>query len=90
MHLIHPYTTLKIKPIKLCTNTLYFWQKHVVLVCLYHCAINYIFTKSSYGHFRAEMTSSCVGSGRLSTTLAGYVACTAETVRTGDILAVRR
>ncbi|XP_052274337.1 probable 3',5'-cyclic phosphodiesterase pde-5 isoform X2 [Dreissena polymorpha] len=34
-----------------------------------------------------EMTSSCVGGGRLSTTLAGYVMCTAETVRTGDILA---
>ncbi|WAR23266.1 PDE5-like protein [Mya arenaria] len=36
---------------------------------------------------KSEMTSSCVGSGRLSSTLAGYVACTAETVRTGDILA---
>ncbi|KAL4235697.1 hypothetical protein ACF0H5_004090 [Mactra antiquata] len=36
---------------------------------------------------KSELASSAVGSARLASTLAGYVASTAETVRTGDILA---
>lgn len=36
---------------------------------------------------KSEVTPSSIATTRLTTSLAGYVACTAETVRTGDILA---
>ncbi|XP_045160110.2 probable 3',5'-cyclic phosphodiesterase pde-5 isoform X3 [Mercenaria mercenaria] len=46
-----------------------------------------LYQKPNNNNNKSELVSSIIGSPRLSSTLAGYVASTAETVRTGDILA---